>query len=194
MRNKKLIVLLFVAMAAIQLYVPGQMILGKQDVLKNGKEFKFKTRPIDPNDPFRGKYIILNFQGGEFLLDSAIEWTYPEQFYAVVNEDEQGFAEISNISVEAPTQTQDYFLVQGRGSNIADNGTLIFLEYPFGKFFMEESKAYEAEVAVRESSADTTQITYALVAVKAGDSALKDVFINDVPLREVVLNRRRSQE
>ena len=162
--------------------------------MKTGNEFKFKTRPIDPNDPFRGKYITLFFEEREFFLDSTITWTDPRQFYVEVEKDTEGFAKIKNISIDEPNSTQDYFLAGFSGSRNTEEGTTIFIDFPFDKYFMEESKAFEAEVAVRRSQADTTQITYALVAVKDGESVLKNVFINGIPIREVVLNSRANQD
>ncbi|MBA4241981.1 MAG: GDYXXLXY protein, partial [Sphingobacteriaceae bacterium] len=52
MANKKLLLVTFCVVALIQLYVPAKMIFDSEDILTTGKEFKFKTEPIDPNDPF----------------------------------------------------------------------------------------------------------------------------------------------
>jgi hypothetical protein len=56
---------------------------------------------------------------------------------------------------------------------------------------MEESKAYDAELAYRESVIDTTQIAYGLVAVKDGDAVLKDVMIDGVSIGEIVKAGRK---
>ena len=67
MINKKTQIVLFVLVALAQLYVPAKMIWDQEDVLKNGSEYKFKTDPVDPNDPFRGKYITLSFDNNTFV-------------------------------------------------------------------------------------------------------------------------------
>lgn len=54
MTNKKTLLSVFILVAIVQLYVPAKMILDREDILDTGKEYKFKTEPIDPNDPFRG--------------------------------------------------------------------------------------------------------------------------------------------
>ncbi|MBD3630845.1 GDYXXLXY domain-containing protein [Cyclobacterium sp.] len=59
MANKKIVLPVFVLIALLQLYLPAKMILDREDILHKGKEYKFKTQPIDPNDPFRGKFIAL---------------------------------------------------------------------------------------------------------------------------------------
>lgn len=192
MKSKNLLLSLFLLSAAVQLYVPAQMILSKEDVLKTGKEFRFKTRPIDPNDPFRGKYITLFFEENSFLLDRTAEWKNPSEFYVVVVEDAFGFAQIAYVTEEEPAGTQDYFLASTSSSISNEQGTTLFIDFPFSKYFMEESKAQEAEVAVWESHSDSTQSTYAVVAVKEGDSALKNVFINGTPINKVVQERMKQ--
>ena len=57
----KYIFILFVIVALIQLFVPAQVILQQESVLETGNVYRFKTQPVDPNDPFRGKYITLNY-------------------------------------------------------------------------------------------------------------------------------------
>lgn len=191
MKSKPLILILFFLMAALQLYVPAQMILDREEVLKTGKEFRFKTRPIDPNDPFRGKYITLYFQDNFFLLDSAYEWDNPDEFYVMIEEDQDAYAQIIGVSVEKPKETRDYFLAKSSSTMYDENGIKLWVDFPFNKFFMEESKAYEAEKIVREANVDSLQTAYALVAVKEGESVLKNVFIDGIPIKDVVQERMK---
>ena len=55
MIKMKILLSVFILVALVQLFVPAKMILDREDILDMGKEYKFKTEPIDPNDPFRGK-------------------------------------------------------------------------------------------------------------------------------------------
>ena len=43
MNKKKLILLVFILVALVQLYIPIKMILGREDILSTGKEYKFKV-------------------------------------------------------------------------------------------------------------------------------------------------------
>ena len=124
MNNKKLLFSLFVITVLAQLYVPAKMIMDKEEVLLTGKEFKFKTRPIDPSDPFRGKYIILYFEENEFELEGIRTWTYGDQLYVIVEEDEEGFARIVELSEEKPSWTSNYF--KSRLSTIKNPILVIF--------------------------------------------------------------------
>ena len=47
---------------------------------------------------------------------------------------------------------------------------------------MEESKAYNAELAYNESASDTNNITYALVSIRNGNAVVKDVIINGISI------------
>jgi hypothetical protein len=51
---------------------------------------------------------------------------------------------------------------------------------------MEESKAYDAELSYRESSDKNGSRAYALVNIKNGERVLKDVIIEDMPIKEFV--------
>ena len=59
---------------------------------------------------------------------------------------------------------------------------------------MEESKAYDAELTYTQSSRDTNSVTYALVNIKNGESVLKDVMINGVPIREIVKQEQQNRK
>ena len=69
MKSRTLILTSFIAVALIQLLVPAKMIWDQEEVMRDGKVFRFKTEPIDPNDPFRGKYITLSFQEENTNID-----------------------------------------------------------------------------------------------------------------------------
>lgn len=180
---KYFIIILFVVTIIAQWFVPISMIVGQENVLSDGKVFKFKTEPIDPSDPFRGKYIILRFSGTTFKTNSSQHFQPAEEVFVEVAEDEEGFARIHSVTREKPNHTQNYFKAKV-GYPISD--TQVEIEYPFDRFYLEESKAPEAERAYWEANRDTSQVAYALVALKNGNAALKDVMVNDKSVVDVV--------
>jgi uncharacterized membrane-anchored protein len=185
MNNKKLLLTALVIVALLQLYFPAKMIIDRENVLNTGKEFKFKTAPIDPNDPFRGKYITLVFKENSFDVHLDSNWTYNESVFVILTADEQGFSKIKSVSREKPADNQDF--IKAKVTHVSHNGSYrLFIEYPFNRFYMEESKAYDAELLYRRSLPDTTQKIYALVNIKEGDAVLKDVRINDISIREIL--------
>lgn len=193
MANKKLLLITFCVVALIQLYVPAKMIFDSEDVLTTGKEFKFKTEPIDPNDPFRGKYITLRFEENhiEQLIDT--NWVANQDIYVELIRDADGYAKIKTISKTEPSNTEDY--VKSKVNYYSQfNEKVVYIDYPFERYYMEETKAPDAEIVYRESARDTSQNTYALVNIKKGQAVLKDVFINEASIKTIVAQQQASKK
>jgi len=184
MDKKKIIFLVFCLMVAAQLYVPAKMIFDRDSVLVNGKPFKFKAAPIDPSDPFRGKYIVLNFEA-TIASPKDSSWVYNSPVYIELTNDSAGYARIFAVHRQEPSNgTNDYILAKALYFN--DNDKTLSIEYPFNRYYMEESKAQGAETLYRNIMGDSTQVTYALVYVKSGEAVLKDVFVNEVSIKDRV--------
>lgn len=191
---KKIILPLFIVMCLVQWYVPAKMIVDQEAVLKEGKVYKFKTAPVDPADPFRGKYIILSFEENRFHVRDYNEWLNVHDVYVSLT-DSAGFARIHDISL---TEPQDADYVKARVNYVTSyEPYTLFIEYPFERFYLEESKASEAEKIYWESQRnDSTQVTYAEVSVRNGEAALTDVKINDRSIVDIVteINQEQSSD
>ena len=193
MINKKILLPVFILIALVQLFVPAKIILDREDILDKGKEYKFKTKPIDPNDPFRGKYITLRYEDDMIEIQNDSDWLRGEIIYAFLTTDDEGYAKIQSVSKENPANNQDF--IKTKVSYVTDDGSnKLIIDYPFDRYYMEESKAYDAELIYRESQRDTSQIAYALVSIKDGQAVLKDVLINGVSIREIVIKERENQK
>ena len=193
MNSKKILFTAFILVALVQLYVPAKMILDKENVLETGKEYKFKTAPIDPSDPFRGKYITLNYDENTVEIPNEQDWMRGEIIYVSLMTDIAGFAKAKSVSKEKPTENHDF--VEAKVSFITGNGSnKLTIDYPFDRYYMEESKAYDAERTYRQSQLDTNQITYALVSIKDGDAVLKDVLIDGTSIRAIVKKNQENKK
>ena len=190
MNSKKIIIPAFIFVALVQIYIPAKIIFDRAIVLSSGKEFKFKTAPIDPSDPFRGKYITLNFNEITIDIQNTGNWTRGEAVFVLLETDNSGFAKIRSVSKAKPLETQDFLKAK---VNYVD-GSKLSIEYPFDRFYMEESKAYDAELTYRRILPDTSQVAYALVNIKNGESVLKDVMINGVSIREIVKQAQENKK
>lgn len=184
MHSKKLLFTGFILVALIQLAIPANMIWHKERVLATGKEFKFETTPIDPTDPFRGKYITLGYLENSFEIEDKSEWKEGEKVFVILENDDRGLAKIKSVSKEKPNESTDFLKTEV--AFVSGNFTKqIHFTFPFDRYYMEESKAYEAEQIYLENQVDTTKTTYALVLIKNGDAVLKDVLIDGVPIRDM---------
>lgn len=174
--------MLFVALAITQLFVPVQMIFEQEEVLNTGKAYKFRTAPVDPSDPYRGKYITLEYDINSIISKDSI-WERKQTIYVYIKEDSLGFAELVKVSKVPLAIENDYVIAK---VNWYDNyAKEVNFQLPFNRFYMEESKAKPAELAFRNAQRDSLpNNVYALVFIKEGDAVLKDVFINDIPIAE----------
>ncbi len=188
--NKTILIPAFILMVILQLYVPVQMINRKESILRNGKEYKFRTAPIDPTDFFRGKYITLSFEANSLRMADAEEWNQGDPIFVLIGEDEKGFVKINSISKDKPVDDENY-VKASIDYIITDTMSYVTVGYPFTRFYMEESKAQGAQDAYREAARDTNQVAFALVSINNGEAVIKDVMIDDVPISEVV---KRLQE
>ena len=192
MQHNKLLIIVFALVALVQIYVPAKMVYDSEVVLDQGTAYKFRTAPIDPTDPFRGKYITLRFDIDEFEIDTSEVWERGEAVYVELTTDSLGYAKIAAISRTKPYEDVDF--VQAKVRYASNRYSTLHIEYPFNRFYMEESKAYDAERAYWDAARDRETDCYALVHVKNGEPLVKDVLINDVPIRELVIANNEAAE
>ena len=164
-----------------------------EEIIEKGKEYKFRTAPIDPNDPFRGKYIYLNFNESTVKVENGKEWSRGEKVYLSLATDKDGFARIESASKTQAFDDQEF--LEAKVSHIAyPDSNALFIEYPFERFYMEESKAPVAEHVYRRSTIDTSQVAYALVSIRNGEAVLRDVMIDGKSIRDVVKEQQENDE
>lgn len=193
MNSKKILLAVFIVVALVQLYVPAKMIWHREDILSTGTDFKFKVAPIDPNDPFRGKYIMIRCDENTFTDSSGQTWEDGESIYVSFTTNSSGFAKIESVSKNKQTGDENFIKAKVRSVSGAGSHHLT-IDYPFDRYYMDESKAPEAEVLYRESQQNTNKITFALVSIKNGDAVLKDVMIDGTSIREVVGRNKEESE
>lgn len=180
MKNR--LVIVFAVVALIQLAVPIGMIIGRENILSTGTEYKFRIAPVDPYDPFRGKYITLSFDANNFEVENDDFWHMGENVYVALEKDSLGFAKIKDIAKQPPVESESDY-VKAKIQYAYENQVTI--EYNFNRYFMEEHKAPDAEHVYREAARDTSQTAYALVSIKEGDAVLKDVVINGTSINKL---------
>jgi uncharacterized membrane-anchored protein len=178
----KLILSLFLAVAAAQLTVPISQIWQYERTLATGRVYKFRTAPVDPYDAFRGRYVALNYDKTTAPVRVGDHLENHQHACARIEEGTDGFARFMELS-ESPPKDADYVRVDCSwgGPDGMRNFTV-----PFNRFYMEESAAPKAEAAYREFGnrrGKITDETYVLVRVKAGRGVIEDLFVKDKPIR-----------
>jgi uncharacterized membrane-anchored protein len=176
---KRFILPLFGLLVLIQWSVPFNIIWRKERVILAGKEYKFETQPIDPSNPFMGRYISLDFKLDTFTSTSSLQFKNDEAAYVELGENSKGFAFIKRVSKKPPSDNADYveaivtYTVETTGSS----ARMFRFKYPFDQFYMNEYKAPKAEALYRSSVRDSSMHTYALIKVLNGDATVTDVVV-----------------
>jgi len=187
MHNARLYFIIFAVAAVLQLYVPISIIWQREHLLSKGKIFTFKTAPVDPKDPFRGKYVTLEFDAREIKITDIHKWKDNETVYVTLLNNKQGYAIIDSIFKQKPVNNTDYIKAS---VDYISTDSILYINYPFKRYYMEESKAPRAEELYASASRDTSMPTIALVAVQDGNAVLKDVWIGGLPISERIKHNR----
>lgn len=198
MQSKKTLYIALVLLVFVQLAVPVKMILEKEHSIKSGKMFKFKTRFVDPVDPFKGRYVTLNYDNNLFLTSDTSLRSLNEA-YVLIENDTMGFAQIKNIQADEPNDYDYYFkaniysyngvnkrLSKHRGSRAIQDSISINVSFPFKRFYMDEGKAPMAEDLYFEYSRDQTMDIYAEVILYKNNTVLWDLKIDNKSIYEWV--------
>ena len=185
----KYIIIAFAITALAQLAIPAQMVWENEQAYRSGTEYKFKTEPVDPNDPFRGKYIMLNFEADEVYVQDG-DWGYGDTGYVVLGKDREGFAKIDTLVHEEPAKgdfikiTADY-----------NYDGKVTVTYPFERFYMEESKAPDAEKMHRDYISKNNKVpAYAIVGIKGEVAVVKDVILDGMPIKDYVETHSKNPD
>lgn len=176
----------FLLLALIQWVVPGKIIWEKDAVLKKGQSYKFKTEPVDPSHPFKGKYITLNFVESSFTDTINRNLSGNQDVYVILGTDARGFTNIKDLSTTEPRNNNAYVKAKVYYVSRENDSSRVRIRYPFDAFYMDEYKAPRAENIYRESNRDLSSTTYALVKIHKGEAVIENVFINGIPIMELI--------
>jgi uncharacterized membrane-anchored protein len=183
--------LLFFLVACVQVAVPVYLIEREEATLAHGQLYKFKTAPVDPVDALRGRYVALRFDAANVpeavirTLGSRAENDdeTPYQVYATFTVDDTGYAQVESLSPRKPVAAGATLRVviprQWRGTGTVPRTIAL----PFDRFYMEEQAAPRAEAAYRQGL-NARKDAYALVAIYHGHAAIKDLYVEGMPIRE----------
>ncbi len=137
----------FLLLAIIQWVVPGKIIWEKDEVLKKGQSFKFKTEPVDPSNPFKGKYITLNFVESSFTDTINRNLRGNDNIYVILATDQRGYASIKDLSIQKPLNNNAYVKATVYYTSIENDSTTVHIRYPFNEFYMASIKRLKQKIS-----------------------------------------------
>lgn len=155
--KKRILIPILALIIVFQLAVPLAMIAEKYDISQNGDEFKFRVSAYAV-----GKKIKFN------LIDIDVFEITANSEYGVITVGEDGFAHISRMTSDKPSEP--YVKSDVKGNFV----------FPID-YFKLNSRAYEA-LFHRINEAGST--VYIKVKVKDGKAVLENMYINDMTVTQ----------
>jgi len=178
--NKKILIRFsFVFAVLFQLLLLFSFIYDKEDIINNGSEFKFMITKFKPSNLDGRNYICLNLKE-EFISDEKIQIF--DNLFVSIKENSDGFASITSISKERPVDTSDYVKAISFHSRYGTTNYML----PFNIFYFKEVYADEIKSIYKKCIKDSSKKVYALVSIKNGKGLLKDLFIDDVSIMDMI--------
>ena len=169
---------LWILLALAQLAVPAWMIRGEERVLRQGRQIKLQTRPVDPADLFRGRYVALGFAVEQVPRELVRgQFQHNDDAYLELREGSNGLVETVALHKDKPEGE----LVLKATVNFITPDT-IGVELPFNRFYMDENDAPHAEAAFRERADE--EGTWVTVRVLNGRGVIEELYVGGKPVRE----------
>lgn len=176
---------------ALHWAVPLALIQRGTATLERGAQYRFRTAPVDPVDPFRGRYVALDFDAARISVSADADYADGETLYAPIAVGDDGFARLLPPQAKLPA-SDDALKVRVLWHNAGELGVAL----PFDRYYLDEALAPEAERIYRErnrraspdaaESDDLRRPAYVSVRVRRGYAVLEQLVIDGRPVRELI--------
>ena len=164
--------LVFGVVGLAQLAVPASLIWKREQTLRHGSVWKFRTAPVDPADAFRGRYVALQFDAETQEIVPPPNASSGQTVFVTMRQNAEGFAEIDQV-LASPPPGDDFIEAKLTGKTIS---------LPFDKYWVSERDAPAAEAAYFAQSRRDKRNAFATVRVFRGDAALEQLYLDGLPL------------
>ncbi|MGE5529548.1 MAG: GDYXXLXY domain-containing protein [Patescibacteria group bacterium] len=157
--------------------------------MRFGSAFKFRTRPVDPYDAFRGRYLDISLLQEKVPVEPRLTPAEGQTVYAVLVVERDGFAHLARLVADRPRGVPFLRLRMTRPYNprpdiAADAGIpLSTFALPFGRYYLNEGIAPAAESAYREHAED--EDSYLVVRVRGGSAVAEELYVGGRRIEEV---------
>jgi uncharacterized membrane-anchored protein len=172
-----------------QWLVPGYLIQRGQATLHEGVTYRFRTAPVDPVDPFRGRYVALDFEAASIELAQPVgELRSGQRVYAPIRVGADGYARLDAPLLQPPA-AGDYLPVKVAWVNVDE----LRLQLPFDRYYLDETLAPEAERRYWDANRmrgddaeDPRRPAWVQVRVRGGYALIEELYIEGRPVRELL--------
>lgn len=173
---------LMVVAALLQIAAPVSLILRYENTLTQGKAFKVRCLPVDPEDVFRGRYLALHLQ-----IDAAFPQEKPKYYgegWLELTEGPDGFARVE--AFHDLKEPQCARCLKGRGLPLLNQETekvIPSFAPEVNRFYVDEQRARRVDQLFQRATREKT--AWAVVRVKNGLAAIENIFIDGRSVNEL---------
>lgn len=164
-----------------QLAVAGSSVWRAESALRS-RVYRIATRPVDPVDWFRGRYVAIGFPRSVLPRGDAGALEEDGTAFATLEVGEDGFARLVAAYARPPDGVDSLPVRVVRADE-----RRVTVEIPFDRFYLEEERAPQLEAEFRERRG----LAVALVRVGRGEAVLEDLRIEPAPAPRLAPLRAR---
>jgi uncharacterized membrane-anchored protein len=179
-------VLLFAAVAIVQIGLIAMMVVDRARVLRDGMEVTLATRPVDPRDFLRGDYVVLNYEISSVSAGALTDTPSSGKgtvVYVKVAPKDNVYAAVS-VHKEPVAVAANEVLIRGHANSGAtcgpDNRTFcgdLRLRFGIESYFVPQGEGREIEKARNQG-----KVTVVAAVTRAGRAAIKRLLIDGEPV------------
>jgi uncharacterized membrane-anchored protein len=187
----------FALVCLAQLAVPASLVAKHEQTRASGTAWRFQTAPVDPADPFRGRYVQLAFAVDRepvLMADPSYAWIeHGRRVYAELSTGPDGFARLVRVHERRPAGVEyiDAFVqhMHVDAQRLPDGGAApagppaVILRLPFDRYYLPEARAPEVEREYWDASRKAQANTWAEVRVRDGHAVLTALVLDGKPVR-----------
>jgi uncharacterized membrane-anchored protein len=172
---------LYAGAAVIQIALLALMVYDRATILREGREIKLQTRPVDPRDFLRGDYVQLaydmsNMPAGALKGEPAGD----RIVYVLLAPDADGFYRAVSVHRTPPAVTAPDVLIMGRAQSGATCGDgrhyfcdHLAIHYGIERYFVPQGEGREIESARNQG-----KVTIVAAVTPSGRAAIKRLMID----------------
>ncbi|MEL6676136.1 MAG: GDYXXLXY domain-containing protein [Bacteroidota bacterium] len=170
---------------------PIYLVAKYEALIGEGVVYRFHPEPVDPFDPFRGRYVSINYAEDRMDYPEAeAAWQKGQTVYLVPAQKADGFTEWQEVLYTQPSHS-NYLETTVRRVN----DEAVFFNLPFEEYFVNEKAAPQIEQFFRDrEEAELAANLYAEVFIKDGKAILRDIYFYGETLETYLKNHPQAVE
>lgn len=175
---RKFIIIISIAFQVLVLFY---MAAEREMILITGKTIHLRTAPVDPNDPFRGDFVRLNYEisnipsenlKGNLTKKENGESKKNIKVFSVLKQGDNGLFEIDYCTDQKPEK--GIFIKGHTDSNWRfQGGKSIYVKYGIETYFVQEGKGFDIEKRAGNRSSIQIPLEMEIAIGKSGIGVVK---------------------